>query len=617
MAGQAIFAFLLMGVAPAGYTGPETCALCHRAIADTQTKTPMAETWHGRLTPSLPERWSAHATDGGLAVDIRRVSDHFEYSTAMPDGSKVTLPVEVIMGGERHGLGFLPRIDQLGGITLERPVLLQARYSWSLSKKRLLIAPNEPVETPHSYATALGLVLSPSFETKCLVCHGKPGTMGAGKAGGVHCESCHGPGWTHLQALAKGKPREGILNPQKLTVDQRLAVCAPCHTGFSRQTDPLPDELLVSNQVNAFTESECFIQSGKAFQCTTCHDPHRDSSHDIEASVKACVGCHSANVSGHAAVCPVNASSGCTGCHMPAIERGPFHLVDHWIRVHPGEQAGARQGGEKSQVRPRREFLRAIAAKSQAEAEAARQRLAKGEPFFDVARAVSVDDSAPIGGYWGARWLDRLDAPVRDAAAALSYGETSGVIAAGGRWLIVQRMARDFRLDAARLQEQAAALGRQGDRKGAIEKCQEALKIDPHFLPSLLFLGKALSESGNAVRAVSVLKAATRIYPQDADAQFDLGLILGRMGKPEEEMAAYRRAIELEPDLVAAYVSLGKVLFSRSEWTQAGEVFRQGLRINPLTPDLNYGLGRVLERLGDEAGAKKALALADKIALRP
>jgi tetratricopeptide (TPR) repeat protein len=616
VAGQAIFAFVLLGVAPAGYTGPETCALCHRAIADTQTKTPMAETWHGTLSRSLPEKWNAHATDGGLSVDIRRVSDHFEYSTAMPNGSKVTLPVEVIMGGPRHGLGFLPRIDQLGGIPLERPVLLQARYSWSLSGKRLLIAPNEPMETPNSYATALGLVLSPSFETKCLVCHGKPNTLGAGKAGGVHCESCHGPGWPHLQALAKGKAREGILNPQKLTVDQKLAVCAPCHTGFSRQTDPLPDELLVSNQVNAFQQSECFIQSGKAFECTTCHDPHRDSAGSVEASVKACVGCHSAKVSGHAAVCPVNASSGCTGCHMPAIEQGPFHLVDHWIRVHPEGQPVARKGVGKSEVRPRRLFLRAIATKSQSEAETARQRLANGEPFFDVARAVSIDEAAPIGGYWGARWLDRLGPAVRDAAA-LAYGETSGVIAAKDRWMIAQRMPRDFRLDAARLQQQAATLGRQGDRQGAIEKCQEALKIDPHFLPSLLFLGKALSESGNTARALSVLKAATRIYPQDADAQFALGLILGRMGKQDEEMAAYRRAIELEPDLVAAYVGLGKVLFSRSEWPQAREVFRQGLRINPLTPDLNYGLGLVLERLGDPAGAKKALALAGKIALKP
>jgi len=83
-----------------------------------------------------------------------------------------------------------PRIDRLDGIPLERPVLLQARYSWSLSGKRLLIAPNEPAETPNSYATALGLVLSPSFETKCLVCHGKPGTLGAGK--GTFVESHFG-----------------------------------------------------------------------------------------------------------------------------------------------------------------------------------------------------------------------------------------------------------------------------------------------------------------------------------------------------------------------------------------------------------------------------------------
>src|SRR5439155_225027 len=81
--------------------------------------------------------------------------------------------------------------------------LIQARYSWSFSQNKFVLAPGCPVEKPHSYETAFGIVLSPAFERRCLECHGQPNTLGAGKNGGVHCESCHGPGSQHLVAGGK------------------------------------------------------------------------------------------------------------------------------------------------------------------------------------------------------------------------------------------------------------------------------------------------------------------------------------------------------------------------------------------------------------------------------
>ncbi len=600
------------------YVGAQACALCHKDIAATQTKNAMANTWQGTVAPSLPLHYNARITEGSappLAYEIRRLGNRFEYLIAMPDGAKVTLPVRVIMGGTRHGVSFLADIDQVAGIPLERPALIEARYVYSSAHNALVLSPDSISEKPASYVAALGSALSPAFEVKCLTCHGQPNTLGAGKERGVHCESCHGPGWTHLQAVGKGNPRQGIVNPKRLSPDQQLDVCAKCHIGFTYFADPLPNDVLVSNQVTALRNTECFIQSGKALTCTTCHNPHRDSTDDEQASVKACIGCHSPTTRRRAAICPVNASGNCLGCHMPQVEKGSFRMVDHWIRVHPeqGMKATGHDQNLRSQIQPLYEFLRIIVTDDPGKAEAATRRLAKGEPFFSVARDVSIDATAAIGGYIGGMSLGDMDPKLAAAASRLQYGETSAAIDMGNRWMILQRLARDFKWEAEQLHEQAAALKLHGDARGALEKEKLALIAYPHFLRGLIFMGVTLAENGDVQQANGILQFAARLYPNDATTQFNLGLTLGGLGRRTEEVQAYRRAIELEPDLVSVYENLGAALYSAGEKRGAIDIFRRGLQVDPLSPVLYYDLGLALEQQGDPSRAKRAMTLATKL----
>lgn len=118
----------------AHYVGTRVCGSCHQEIAASQTKTAMGKTWHGVVTASLPPQYDGRVKEGterALEYEIRRNKDHFEYSVAVPDGTKVTLPVKVIMGGDRHGLSFLATLDQLGGVSLERTALIEARYVYN------------------------------------------------------------------------------------------------------------------------------------------------------------------------------------------------------------------------------------------------------------------------------------------------------------------------------------------------------------------------------------------------------------------------------------------------------------------------------------------------------
>jgi len=608
------------GVDQAHYAGQQTCAPCHKQIAVTQAKTAMADTWRGVVASSLPLNYDGRVKEGPdppLLFEIRRLKDGFVYSVEMPQQPKVTLPVRVIMGGKRHGLSFLARIDQFEGIPLARPALIEARYVYGSVQNALALSPGFPTEKPSSYPVAFGSVLSPTFETRCLTCHGEPNTLGAGKEGGVHCESCHGPGELHLQAVTTGNLSAGLgfIDPRKLTPAQSLEVCAQCHTGFRHISDPFPDDLLISAQVAALRNSECFIQSNEAIACTTCHNPHEDSPRVNEASVKACLGCHSTAAKQRAAICPVNATDKCIGCHMPAVKQGSFDMVDHWIRVHPEQSVAAANHAKslRSQLPPVREFLRIVVTNDSAKAEDASRRLAKGDEFFNVARDLSTDATSSIGGYAGSMLLSDLDPKLAAAAATLDYGENSPIVDLPNRYVILRRMPRDFKWQADRLLAQASALKTQGDSKGALEKARQSLMIYPYFLRALIFLGTTLAESGGVQQAEGILAFAAQIYSEDAATQFNLGLVLGGLGRQADEIQALRHANELDPDLLSVYENLGAALFSSGQPQNAIDVFRRGLQVNPLSALLYYDLSLALERQKDLSGAQQARALAAKL----
>jgi Flp pilus assembly protein TadD len=305
---------------------------------------------------------------------------------------------------------------------------------------------------------------------------------------------------------------------------------------------------------------------------------------------------------------------------MPSVEMGPLPLVDHAIRVHPGQGVPAVTRDttaptqiRRTQIRPVSEYLRLIATNSSEAAAAALNRLQGGESFYQVAREASIDPAAPIGGYLGRKTIAELDPKLADEAARLGYGETSAVFESAGRWVILQRLSRDFRLQAEKLERQAEDLVTHHDPVAAIGKAQEALIVYPHFLRALNFIGVTLASAGNPKRAAEVLTTATRFYPNDAGTEFALGSALELLNDKTGAAAAYQRAISLEEDFTAAYRNLGRIWYSSGDWQSAIATFRRGLQINPLSAELNYDLGLALTRSGDVAGARQALALARRL----
>ena len=506
-----------------GYLGRDVCAGCHKEISVSHLGTNMARTWQGISTPQLPANYSETHTEGPAPVieySLKRTGQEMQYRVQMPGRPPQEFPVEAVIGGERHGLSFLVRIPALEGSPLPIARLIEARYFRSSSQHHLAFSLGFPEEKPSTHETAFGRVLTPYLEKRCLSCHVAPRTHGTRVETGVACENCHGPGQPHLVALGKHSQDLGILNPKKLPVAERMRPCSQCHAGSSLVEDPLPNDLLISDQVTALKNSECWRETAGEITCTNCHNPHKDAPRAVlvARAEKTCLGCHSATVTSHAGLCPVNRTTGCVGCHMANQVRGAFVIAEHWIRVHPEQnvKAPAQDPAWRSTIAPNHLYLRMIVLDDREKASAIRQQLLSGGSFFELAQANSSDRSSAIGGgYLGDIQESQLDPAWSPVALKLQPGEVSDVVEANEKYFILQRMPRNFREDAEAVFNKAMDLRKQGKQQESIKEFIEALKIYPHLLRALTWLGATYGEGGNPNVSAGILTLATQLYPQD------------------------------------------------------------------------------------------------------
>ena len=596
-----------------GYLGVATCAGCHKEITAAQSHTNMARTWRGAIPAGLPLDFEEQKTEGPVHYQLRRDGNHFLWRMEFPGRFSRDATVEAVVGGPRQGLSFLARIARIDGETLARSPLVEVRLLHGAHQQGLVIPPGFTPLRAASYEAVVGRVLGPQFEQKCLTCHGIP-RDGATESG-VRCESCHGPGQEHLTALAYGNPKSGIVNPGRLTADQSLDLCGRCHSGFRTLAAPVPDELLISSQVVALRNTECFKQSGRGLTCITCHNGHHDARANDAAYTQACRNCHALGSAKHAGICPVNQHDGCIGCHMPNQILNGFPLADHWIRVHPELPAPPHKWAPslRTSVIPASEFLRVISAKDADAANDLLRQLQSGAPFFDLSAKYSTDPSAPNGGYIGEVHLKDLDPILAASARLLRYGEISTVLSTSGRFMILERMPIDFRYRAVELEREAGAFRMKGDLRGALEKYQAAVRTYPAFLRGLILMAQLEQELGNTQRAYELLQYTSRLYPNDATTQFNLGIALAMRGASEESIAAYRRVIDMEPEFTPAYVNLGLLLLSIDRISDAATIFQTGVVIDPISAPMYYGLARAEQKQGHTVESSHAMALALKI----
>jgi predicted CXXCH cytochrome family protein len=195
---------------------------------------------------------------------------------------------------------------------------------------------------------------------KCLFCHVTNPRTGKESLGpetadrAIGCERCHGPGGNHIAAVRAGFPDPAIISPSRASPEAVTNnQCNECHVlrkAFQDQEPANPG--WVRSQGVGWARSRCNTESGGAFGCMTCHDPHQSARAISTAEYEGkCLTCHattsqsavtatsSSTERGTSArtfrSCPMNPLKGCVKCHMPPVRIDSLHmdLTDHYIRL--------------------------------------------------------------------------------------------------------------------------------------------------------------------------------------------------------------------------------------------------------------------------------------------
>lgn len=307
------------------------CASCHRAIAESFAKTPMAQS-SGPVT-SIPPGEYRHAP----SQTTYRIASDGKVDIRTPAQTAAQM-LAYFIGSGAHGQSYL---FLRAGKLFQAPVTHYSGRGWAMS-------PGYEQDTNSDWTR--------SVDRDCLWCHASSARPIFGTVNqyadppfaqnGVTCERCHGDARDH--AL---DPRRLPFNPVKLEPRARNDTCRQCHMiGTARTNKPgrsfyeyvpgrrldemvtyqtAPQErrsdLKVTGHFERLAMSKCQIASGEKLWCGTCHNPHPvRTGTDLN---QPCLTCHT----------PATCQRGpdCQLCHMPKApspEAGHSVFTDHWIR---------------------------------------------------------------------------------------------------------------------------------------------------------------------------------------------------------------------------------------------------------------------------------------------
>jgi len=159
----------------------------------------------------------------------------------------------------------------------------------------------------------------------------------------------------------------------------------------------------------------------------------------------------------------------------------------------------------------------------------------------------------------------------------------------------------------------AMAEGRPEEAAGFL---RAALDWDPGSPVLLHALGRALNAAGKNDEARGAFEEAERLEPESAVHPYMLGLLHAERGRLDEAAAALERAVGLEPGFGRAWYNLGLARAELNRLPEALEALEAAGTLMPESPDPPYARAGLLDRMGDVAGARAAMASAEELRQR-
>ena len=360
---------------PSPHVGEARCQQCHAVIFNDSLASRHTQTFHrGAQLRRLPrpDRPLGDPADPKVTHAITEVDGVLWEETRVRDTVLRSL-VEYALGTSE---GYLTMVTRDARNQFRMARLSHYHTADGQGWDRTFLAVGDPTEAEDFVGETIGVRAGVA---SCVDCHttypraGRERTSPEAADRAIGCERCHGPGGNHLAAVAAGLADRAIVNPASASpraVTQKR--CNNCHIldpGYRQGDREKPG--WVRSQGAGWTWSRCNTESGGAFGCVTCHDPHKGVRTTTTGQYEAkCLACHSATTAPHAAepgpvaqastrpgprVCSVDPAKGCIKCHMPGVRMDSSHreFTDHFIRI-PRSSATQRGSAPSEDARRRR-----------------------------------------------------------------------------------------------------------------------------------------------------------------------------------------------------------------------------------------------------------------------
>jgi Flp pilus assembly protein TadD len=220
----------------------------------------------------------------------------------------------------------------------------------------------------------------------------------------------------------------------------------------------------------------------------------------------------------------------------------------------------------------------------------AQRLLAAGDTEGALRQLAQAVAEAPENGHYAAAYADALwksGAPeAREEALA--------------------RAADAARLEPGRRADYAAYLDLAGRTREAAQEYEKIVEANPQDYAALATLGGLWLRTGDSAKALPILQEAAQRRSGDPAVIANLGAALEKSGDLAGAAQAYGSALSANPQDSAVRGRLAEVFFQMGDAERAVRECEAGLQAAPGSPDLQRGLGGLLERAGRTTEAAAA-----------
>ena len=631
------------------FVGSKTCYDCH---------TKFYELWstsrHGlAMQPYSPQFAKKELKPQSQEVVIGRQSFRAEIGenegwVRQQEGDKETrYPIAHVMGGKNayYFLTPMPK-GRLQVLPVAYDVHTQSWYDTTASGVRRF-----PDHRQHDEALPWTDRLF-TFNTTCFDCHVSQLATNYDLAtdtyrttwreAGISCESCHGPGGQHAEAMeagVKGHTSQDIKIIRTLEFGhaQMNDMCATCHaklvplsTDFIagekfydhydlitlEHQDFYPDgrDLGENYTFTSWSMSPC-LKSGK-LDCNQCHTPSGRPRFEGGKSNQACLPCHARiveNSTAHSHHKAEGTGNACIACHMPMTRFAAMARTDHSMRSPtPAATIAYQSPNACNQCHDDADH----------DATWADQWVRKWYPRdyqAEPLRRAALIDGARKGDW---KRLAEMLADVRNKQGDEIYRNSLVRLLRGctdpQKWPVLIAALKDD----SPLVRASAAAALEGYLSGGGVQALLRATADPLRLVRIRAAAALASvhpeqiddaDARNSLRlATAEFKKAMQARPDDWASYANLGSYGMESGDYDGAVAAYETALKLEPRMVAPMVNLSMAYANLKQNDKAEEWLRRALKAEPENAAVNFNLGLLLAELGRLDEAEKALRAALK-----